>query len=103
MPQLRTFLLCCLLLPAFNLAAAQPAYDYALLIVGPDDAAVGLVADRVVAVRRATQALAPTPSSTAGRGLAWVRGVDADFNLHLDLAALLADPRLIVHEEAETQ
>lgn len=37
MPQLRTFfLLLCLLLPAFNLAAAQPAYEYALLIIGPD-------------------------------------------------------------------
>lgn len=89
--------------PLLEIAATALDPAAMLLIVGPDDAAVGLVADRVVDVRRAGSALTPTPSSAAGRGLAWVRGVDAELNLHLDLPALLADPRLIVHEEAETQ
>jgi purine-binding chemotaxis protein CheW len=89
--------------PLLDIPTALLAPSAMLLIVGPDDAAVGLVADRMVAVRRASLTLAPTPSSAAGRGLAWVRGVDVDLNLHLDLSALLADPRLIVHEEAETQ
>lgn len=89
--------------PLLDIAGAAPEPSAMLLIVGADEAAVGLIADRVMAIRRATAALAPTPSSAAGRGLTWVRGVDADLNLHLDLPALLADPRLIVNEEAETQ
>jgi len=89
--------------PLLDIPPVPPLPEAMLLIVGPDDAPIGLVADRVTAVRHGRLSLAPTPSSIAGRGAPWMRGVDDDLCLHLDPAALLVDPRLIVHQEAETQ
>jgi purine-binding chemotaxis protein CheW len=70
-----------------------------LLIIGPDEAMVGLVADRVVAVEHAVSKLTPTLSSAAGRDTLWLRGVDEQLSLHIDPVALLADPRLLVNQE----
>jgi purine-binding chemotaxis protein CheW len=77
------------------LAAPQPGAS--LLVVAANGMEVGLLADAVIEVRHSADELAPAPSATAGRSAAWVRGVDRDLNLRLDLAALLADPRLIVN------
>jgi purine-binding chemotaxis protein CheW len=70
-----------------------------LLIIGPDEAMVGLVADRVVAVEHAVSKLTPALSSAAGRDTLWLRGVDEQLSLHIDPVALLADPRLLVNQE----
>ena len=55
----------------------------------------------MIEVRRSAGDLAPTPSTAAGRGVDWVRGVDQHLNLALDARALLADPRLNVNGVSE--
>jgi purine-binding chemotaxis protein CheW len=82
--------------PLLDSPPAAPRPGAFLLIVVANGMEVGLLADAVIEVRRDTDALAPAPSTTAGRSVAWVRGVDRQLNLRLDPAALLADPRLIV-------
>jgi len=72
-----------------------------LLILTANGTEVGLLADVVVEVRRNTDVLTPAPSATAGRGVAWVRGVDRDLTLRLDPPALVADPQLIVNDAAQ--
>ena len=71
-----------------------------LLILTVNGTEVGLLADVVVEVRRNTDVLTPAPSTTAGHGVAWVRGVDRDLTLRLDPPALVADSRLIVNVAA---
>jgi purine-binding chemotaxis protein CheW len=71
-----------------------------LLVLTANGLEVGLLADAVVEVRRGDNQLAPVLSTAAGRGVAWVRGVDRRLNLLLDPPALLADPRLIVNGES---
>lgn len=70
-----------------------------LLILGVGDTLVGLVADVIADVRQARLALVAPPSSGAGQPTPWLRGVDAQLSLHLDPVALIADPRLVIHEE----
>jgi len=70
--------------------------DSLLLRLGLDQIEMGLLIDTVVAVRRSGALVAPALSAQAGQGLAWVRGVDQHLNLLLDLALLLADPRVAV-------
>jgi purine-binding chemotaxis protein CheW len=87
--------------PLLDIAPAPPRSDAFLLIVAAAGIEVGLLADLVVEVRRGDAALAPALSATAGRTVAWVKGVDRLLNLVLDPALLLADPRLIVNHTQE--
>jgi purine-binding chemotaxis protein CheW len=89
--------------PLLTIPTAPLAPAALLLIVGSEDASIGLIADEVTAVRLVAGDLLATPSSAAGQGTSWVRGVDKELNLHLDPAALLADPRLTVNQEPEAQ
>jgi len=86
--------------PLLDIAPAPPQPGAYLLVLATNGMEVGLLADAVIEVRRGADDLAPVPSTAAGRGAGWVRGVDRQLNLLLDPAALLADPRLIVNGAA---
>ena len=94
-------LTCIDLRPLLDLAPAPPTSDALLLIVAAAGLEMGLMVDTVLAVHPHTMALEPTPAALAGRGVGWVRGVDADLALHIDPELLLRDQRLIVSDAAE--
>lgn len=83
--------------PLLSTPTTPPSPGALLLIVGPTGAEVGLLADEVSEVRHLTTDINPSPATNAGRGTAWVRGVDNDLCLHLDLDLMLADRRLQVN------
>jgi purine-binding chemotaxis protein CheW len=87
--------------PLLDVAPTAPRNDAFLLVVSASGMEVALLADHVVEVRRGDESLAPALSTSTGRGLAWVRGVDGHLDLLLDLPLLLADPRLIVNTASE--
>lgn len=89
--------------PLLGLAAEAPTPGALLLILCVEGSEIGLMADSVVAVSHESSDLSPAPSSAAGRGAHWIRGVDDGLRLHLDPGLLFADPALIVNAEADAQ
>ena len=87
--------------PLLELPATAPQTGAMLLIVSDGNTEIGLLADSVEEVERHALDLNPAPSAAMGRGVAWVRGVDDDLALHLDIELLLNDSRLIVNAEGE--
>lgn len=87
--------------PLLGLPPAPPGPGAQQLIISVDDSEISLLADSVVSVRHSSVELSPTPTSTAGRALVWVRGVDADLSIHIAPDLLFADPALLVNAEAE--
>lgn len=85
--------------PLLEIPAVPPVPGSLLLVIGAGDITAGLIVDSVVAVRQLAETLDPTPSATAGRGQAWVRGVDSTLSLHLDSDVLLTDSRLAINAE----
>jgi purine-binding chemotaxis protein CheW len=83
--------------PLLDMPEAPPQPQAFLLVLAANGLEVGLLADAVVEVRRGDEQLAPVLSSAAGRGIAWVRGVDRRLSMLLDPPALLADPRLAIN------
>jgi purine-binding chemotaxis protein CheW len=83
--------------PLLDMPEAPPQQQAFLLVLTANGVEVGLLADAVVEVRRGEGQLSPVPSSAAGRGVAWVRGVDRRLSLLLDPPALLSDPRLAIN------
>jgi purine-binding chemotaxis protein CheW len=82
--------------PLLDMPPIPPQPNTFLLVLTANSMEVALLADTVSQVRRADDDLAPLLSTAAGRGVAWVRGVDRRLTLILDPPMLLADPRLIV-------
>jgi purine-binding chemotaxis protein CheW len=87
--------------PLLGSAANSPSSGAALLIVSASGIEVGLLADEVIEVSRSATQLSPALSSAEGQVVAWVRGIDSGLTLLLDLALLLADPRLVVNGVGE--
>jgi purine-binding chemotaxis protein CheW len=85
--------------PLLDLSPAPPQPSAFLLVLTANGTEVALLADSVSEVRHAEDVLAPLPSTTAGRGVAWVRGVDRRLTVMLDPPTLLADPRLVISGE----
>ena len=83
--------------PLLDMPETPPQPQAFLLVLTANGIDVGLLADAVVEVRRSDEQLAPVLSTMAGRGVAWVRGVDRRLSLLLDPSALLADPRLTIN------
>ena len=83
--------------PLLDMPEAPPHPGAFLLVLTANGMDVGLLADTVVEVRHSDDQLTPMLSTAAGRGVAWVRGVDRRLSLLLDPPALLADPRLTVN------
>ncbi|HEX4120753.1 MAG TPA: chemotaxis protein CheW [Verrucomicrobiae bacterium] len=74
-----------------------------IILVGDNDLELGLLADMIVGVRSIPAAglQDSLPTLTGVRG-DYLKGVTAERLVVLDLAHILADPRIIVHEEVET-
>jgi purine-binding chemotaxis protein CheW len=83
--------------PLLDMSEAPPQPQAFLLVLAANGLEVGLLADAVVEVRRGDDQLSPVLSSVAGRGVAWVRGVDRRLSVLLDPPALLSDPRLAIN------
>ena len=86
--------------PLLDLAGATPQPNSLLLIVSSKAMEVALIADAVLDVRRTIGTPAPTLSSMAGHGTAWLHGIDHYSTLLIDPTLLLADQRLIVNTAA---
>lgn len=87
--------------PLLDIAQAPIQPQSFLLVLTVQGVEVGLLADEVVEVRHSDEQLAPVLSTAAGRGVAWVRGVDRRLSLLLDPRALLADPRVPINGVAQ--
>jgi purine-binding chemotaxis protein CheW len=70
-----------------------------LIIVSINGVDIALLADTVLEVQQAAHDITPALSAVAGRGIAWVRGLDHNLNLLIDLPEMMADPRVIVNDE----
>lgn len=71
-----------------------------IVLVGDGDIEFGLLADVSVGVHLIAVAdLHPAPPSLAGNGAHHVRGITADSLVVLDMASILADPRMLVDEQ----
>jgi purine-binding chemotaxis protein CheW len=84
--------------PLLGSPTSSPNSGAALVIVSVGGVEVGLLADEVIEIRRCDIQLSPALSSGEGPMVAWVRGVDPHLTVLIDLALLLADPRLIINE-----
>lgn len=87
--------------PLIDVAQTVPQEQSFLLILSAHGTEICLLADGVVEVRYGDADLAPAISTTTGRGVTWIRGIDRDLNVWIDPPLLLSDQRLIVNFEAE--
>ena len=75
-----------------------------VILVGGDDLELGLLADVIVGMRPvpmdSLQAALPTLTDIRGE---YLKGVTAERLVVLDLDRILADPKIFVHEEVETE
>jgi len=75
---------------------------HCIIIVHGRDLEFGLLADVVAGVRTiAVASLQPSLPTLSGIRSDYLKGVTAERLVVLDLARLLADPKIIVHEEVE--
>ena len=89
--------------PLLALPASPPQPGAMLLIVSASGMDVALLADEVVEIRPGAADLSPSLASADGQMLAWVRGINPDLAMQIDLALLLADPGLIVNQAGERE
>jgi purine-binding chemotaxis protein CheW len=74
-----------------------------IILVGGNGLELGLLADAIVGVRSIPAAdLQPALPTLTGVRSEYLKGVTAERLVVLDLARILADPKIIVHEEVET-
>jgi len=73
-----------------------------LILVRGNDLELGLLADVIVGVRSIpVDSLQPSLPTLTGIRSDYLKGVTAERLVVLDLARILADPKIIVHEEVE--
>lgn len=87
--------------PLLDIAQTPPKNQAFLCIVNANGMEVCLLTDGVVEVRHNDASLAPALSTSTGRGVGWIRGVDHELNVLIDPPMMLADQRIIVNWEAE--
>lgn len=87
--------------PLLDIPQTPPKEQAFIFIINANNMEVCLLTDGVIEVRHSDTNLAPALSTTTGRGITWIRGVDQDLNVLIDPTLLLADPRLVVNWEAE--
>jgi purine-binding chemotaxis protein CheW len=74
-----------------------------IILVSGNDLELGLLADSIVGVRSVPMAdLQSTLPTLTGVRSDYLKGVTADRLVVLDLGRILADPKIIVHEEVDT-
>ena len=73
-----------------------------IILVRGNDLELGLLADVIVGVRSIpADSLQPSLPTLTGVRSDYLKGVTAERLVVLDLARILADPKIIVHEEVE--
>jgi purine-binding chemotaxis protein CheW len=73
-----------------------------VLILHAPGMALGLLADAIIGLRQVPAAgLQPTLATLTDARANYLRGITADRLVVLDTARILADPKIIVHEEVE--
>lgn len=73
-----------------------------IILVHGNDLELGLLADAIVGVRTiAVDSLQPSLPTLTGIRSEYLKGVTAERLVVLDLDRILADPKIIVHEEVE--
>lgn len=83
----------------FGLAEQGLTDLHRIILVGQGELEFGLLADISVGVRTiAVDSIQPAPSTLEGPGAEYLKGVTAERLVILDLAAILADPRILVNE-----
>ena len=74
-----------------------------IILLGGNGLELGLLADATVGVRSIpADALQPSLPTLTGIRSEYLKGVTAERLIVLDAARILADPKIIVHEEVET-
>jgi purine-binding chemotaxis protein CheW len=74
-----------------------------IVVVRGDDLEFGLLAEAIVGVRAVpVETLQPSLTTLTGIRSDYLKGVTAERLVVLDLARILADPKIVVHEEVET-
>jgi purine-binding chemotaxis protein CheW len=74
-----------------------------IILVRGNDLEFGLLADVIVGVRRvAAVSLQPSLPTLTGIRAEYLKGIGEDRLVVLDVERILADPKLIVHEEVES-
>ncbi len=96
------------ILPVFDLKIAFDLPDsglsdlHSIILVRGGDLEFGLLADVIVGVRSLpAESLQPSLPTLTGIRRNYLKGVTTERLIVLDLAGLLADPKLIVQEEVE--
>lgn len=87
--------------PLLAFSSSTPRLGAVLLIISANGVDIGLLADEVIEIRRCDSDLSPSLALAERQSVAWVRGVDRDLTVVIDLALLLADPRLVVDAAGE--
>jgi purine-binding chemotaxis protein CheW len=73
-----------------------------VIVIHGNDLELGLLADVIVSVRGIpAESLQPSLPTLTGIRADYLKGIGADRLVVLDLERILADPRIIVHEEIE--
>jgi purine-binding chemotaxis protein CheW len=73
-----------------------------IILVSNSDLEIGLLADSVVGVRAIpAECIQPSLPTLTGIRADYLKGVTSERLVVLDIAHLLADPRIVVHEEVE--
>lgn len=86
----------------FDLPAEGLTDLHRIILLEGNDLELGLLADATVGVRTIpTDALQPSLPTLTGIRSEYLKGVTAERLVVLDAARILADPRIIVHEEVD--
>jgi purine-binding chemotaxis protein CheW len=98
------------ILPVFDLKKFFDLPDkgltdlHRIILIRGNDLELGLLADLIVGSRSISAAsLQPSLATLTGVRSDYLKGVTAEGLVVLDLAGILADPKIIVREEVETQ
>lgn len=84
----------------FQLAAPAPAESNMVIVLQKAAMRFGMLADAVLGVRRVLAgAVQPSIAAVTGIGADYLKGVTLDHLVLLDAGKMLADRRLVVHEE----
>jgi purine-binding chemotaxis protein CheW len=97
------------ILPVFDLKKFFDLPDkgltdlHRIILIRGNDLEFGLLADLIVGVRLFPAAsLQPSPATLTGVRSEYLKGVTAERLVVLDMARILADPKIIIQEEVET-
>ncbi|SNB44746.1 chemotaxis protein CheW [Geobacter sp. DSM 9736] len=84
----------------FGISGERRREGAGIIILSTGGMELGVLADRILGVRMLPRKALQEGAGSAGINSAYIKGMTEDRTAVLDVAAILADPRLIVNEEA---